>query len=167
MKEKSLLKTVQLKELDISDLMPEYKDRTFSEEELRELEEYIEKEEVYELLDLEEEELKEIEGVNLKASKEIDSSKKVEEVFSSMTNLIKVKNSRYGNSVMEPLGIFNKHVKADNDESLNGILVRIDDKLKRIKNSDLLRKNDVSDLIGYLAFLCANKGWTNFDDLID
>ena len=167
MKEKSLLKTAQLKELDISDLMPEYEDRTFSEEELKELEKYIEKEEVYELLDLDEEELKEIEGVNLKVSKENDSSKKVEEVFNSMTNLIRVKNSRYGNSVMEPLGIFNKHVKADNDESLNGILVRIDDKLKRIKNSNQLRKNDVSDLIGYLAFLCANKGWTNFDDLID
>jgi hypothetical protein len=102
-----------------------------------------------------------------KKEKKDDSFLKVEKVFKSMANLIKVKNSRYGNSVMEPLGIFNKHVKADNEEALNGILVRLDDKLKRIKNSDQLRKNDVSDLIGYLAFLCANKGWTDFADLID
>ena len=92
---------------------------------------------------------------------------KINKIYSAMSNLIKEKNKRYGNSVMEPLGIFNSHVDKKNNESLNGILIRLDDKLKRIKNSEVLRKNDVSDLMGYLAFLCADKGWTDFSDLID
>lgn len=91
----------------------------------------------------------------------------VESVFKGMAELIHEKNKRYGNSVMEPLGIFSSHVKENNTESLNGILIRLDDKLKRIRNSDVLRKNDVSDLIGYLGFLCAEHGWTDFSDLID
>ena len=91
----------------------------------------------------------------------------INKVYTSMSNLIKEKNRRYGNSVMEPLGIFNSHVSEKNDESLNGILIRLDDKLKRIKNSKTLRKNDVSDLMGYLAFLCVNKGWEDFEDLLD
>ena len=88
-------------------------------------------------------------------------------VYHSMSKLIKEKNRRYGNSVMEPLGIFNSYVSEHNDESLNGILIRLDDKLKRIKNSKELRKNDVSDLMGYLAFLCVDKGWEDFSDLLD
>ena len=91
----------------------------------------------------------------------------VRDVFEGMADLIDVKNKRYGDSVMQPLGVFSSHVHHENTESLNGVLIRLDDKLKRIKNSDELRKNDVSDLIGYLGFLCVDKGWTNFDDLID
>jgi len=128
-------------------------------------------EEVFELLEIVDErnplEINFAERVDLEAAKELSSSDTIEEIFNSMSRLVKVKNNRYGNSVMEPLGIFNKYVRSENEESLNGILVRLDDKLKRIKNSVKLRKNDVSDLIGYLAFLCASKGWTNFDDLID
>ena len=102
-----------------------------------------------------------------KLNKNGGTSSKINEVYSSMSRLVEEKNKRYGNSVMEPLGIFNSHVTEKNTESLNGILIRLDDKLKRIKNSDVLRKNDVSDLIGYLAFLCVEKNWTDFDDLID
>jgi len=91
----------------------------------------------------------------------------INNVYTSMSNLVKEKNRRYGNSVMEPLGIFNSYVSEKNNESLNGILIRLDDKLKRIKNSKKLRKNDVSDLMGYLAFLCVDKGWTDFSDLLD
>lgn len=91
----------------------------------------------------------------------------INNVYTSMSNLIKEKNRRYGNSVMEPLGIFNSYVSEHNDESLNGILIRLDDKLKRIKNSKELRKNDISDLMGYLAFLCVERGWEDFEDLLD
>ena len=98
---------------------------------------------------------------------EEEVSTEVAEVFKGMSELIREKNKRYGNSIMEPLGIFNSHVKETNTESLNGLLIRLDDKLKRIRNSDVLRKNDVSDLIGYLGFLCAEHGWTDFSDLID
>lgn len=104
---------------------------------------------------------------DLTVEPEPQTADKVRNVFSSMSDLIDEKNKRYGDSVMTPLGVFSSHVFHDNTESLNGVLIRLDDKLKRIKNSDELRKNDVSDLIGYLGFLCVEKGWENFDDLID
>ena len=51
--------------------------------------------------------------------------------------------------------------------SAEAILVRLDDKLSRIKNSPELRKNDIFDMIGYLTLLAVQKNWTNFDELID
>ena len=45
--------------------------------------------------------------------------------------------------------------------------IRLDDKVKRVKNSKELRKNDIIDLTGYLVLLCIEKDWLNFDDLID
>lgn len=71
------------------------------------------------------------------------------------------KNKRYGNSALDPIGIFNK----SNPEA--GLLIRIDDKLKRIEQNDEIRKNDVSDLIGYLMLYCVSQGWVNHQDLID
>lgn len=71
------------------------------------------------------------------------------------------KNRRYGDSALKPARKFSK---ADNVEQL---LVRIDDKLNRIGNSDELRKNDVVDVTGYLILLCVAKGWTDFDELVD
>jgi len=88
-------------------------------------------------------------------------------IYASQSHLVIEKNERYGNAALEPLGVFSKHIKMENSESLNGILVRLDDKLKRVKHGGEIRKNDVSDLMGYLALLCIEKGWTNFDDLID
>ncbi len=85
----------------------------------------------------------------------------IDKVCNSMARLLTEKNKRYGNSALEPLRVFNRA------DALDGIMVRIDDKLSRIKNSDKLRKNDVSDLIGYLVLLCIAQGWTDFDDLID
>ena len=85
----------------------------------------------------------------------------IDKVCNSMARLLTEKNKRYGNSALEPLRVFNRA------DASNGIMVRIDDKLSRIKNSDKLRKNDVSDLIGYLVLLCIAQGWTDFDDLID
>ena len=58
------------------------------------------------------------------------------------------KNEKYGNSALEPIRIFSK---ASAEEQ---ILVRIDDKLSRIKNASELEDEDViSDLIGYLVLL--------------
>ena len=94
----------------------------------------------------------------------------IDKVYKGMSDLVAEKNRRYGNSVMEPIGIFTNLVSENNSESLNGILIRLGDKLKRIKNAEKicnLRKNDVSDLIGYLSFLCVEQGWTEFEDLID
>jgi len=71
------------------------------------------------------------------------------------------KNRRYGNSALEPINVFSKL------GSKEGIKLRLDDKVKRIKNSNELRKNDVIDLTGYLILLCVHENWTNFDDLLD
>jgi hypothetical protein len=83
----------------------------------------------------------------------------VQKVLFHLEELLLEKNKNYGNSALEPLRVFSK---VENSE---GILVRIDDKLSRIKNSKELRKNDIVDLLGYLVLLCIQKGWTNFNEL--
>ena len=83
------------------------------------------------------------------------------QVLDSLFEFLSAKNKNYGNSALEPIGIFSKGGAED------GILRRMDDKLNRIKNSDVLRKNDIVDLMGYLAILCINKKWTKFNELID
>ncbi len=86
----------------------------------------------------------------------------IPKIFDSLKELVKEKNRRYGDSALTPPRVFSK---ADAEA---GILVRLDDKLGRIKNNDgILRKNDVADLIGYLALLSAARGWLDFSDLID
>jgi len=85
----------------------------------------------------------------------------VQKVLFHLEEFLIEKNKNYGNSALEPLRVFSK------SETQEGILVRIDDKLSRIKNSKELRKNDVIDLLGYLVLLCVQKGWTNFNELKD
>ena len=92
---------------------------------------------------------------------------KIEAVYSSQCELVLEKNRRYGNAALAPVDIFSKHIKNENTIALNSILIRLSDKLARIKNADELRKNDVSDLMGYLGLLCVEKEWLDFDDLID
>jgi hypothetical protein len=59
------------------------------------------------------------------------------------------KNLKYGNSALEPLGVFSKL------SAKEGLLVRIDDKLKRVKNGSLEKDDEdvINDLIGYLVLL--------------
>lgn len=82
-------------------------------------------------------------------------------VCANLCNFLFIKNERYGNSALDPVRIFSK---AASDEQLYN---RIDDKLSRIKNSTELRKNDVVDLMGYLALVCVEKEWISFSDLLD
>jgi hypothetical protein len=91
----------------------------------------------------------------------IDTQAKIEKVFSSMADLVKEKNKRYGDSALMPRRIFSK---LPEDE---GIKIRLDDKINRIINSGEVRKNDVADLMGYMCLLCISKGWLDFEDLID
>jgi len=73
----------------------------------------------------------------------------VSEVLIEIKELLIYKNKKYGNSALEPLGVFSKL------SAKEGLLVRIDDKLKRIKNGSLDRDDEdvVNDLIGYLVLL--------------
>jgi hypothetical protein len=86
----------------------------------------------------------------------------LEQTLDNIKIFLMEKNRRYGNSALEPLKIFGKGISDD-----AGILVRLDDKLSRIRNADELRKNDVADLVGYLILLCVKKEWTDFKDLLD
>lgn len=73
----------------------------------------------------------------------------VREILHEIEDLLISKNEKYGNSALEPIGVFSKL------SSKEGLLIRIDDKLKRIKNGSLERDDEdvVNDLIGYLVLL--------------
>lgn len=76
-------------------------------------------------------------------------SDQVNKVLDEIKDLLIAKNQKYGNSALEPLGVFSKL------SAQEGLLVRIDDKLKRIKNGSLEKDDEdvVNDLIGYLVLL--------------
>ena len=73
-------------------------------------------------------------------------------VLDEIRELLIAKNKKYGNSALEPLGVFSQL------SAKEGLLVRIDDKLKRIKNGSLERDDEdvINDLIGYLVLLKIN-----------
>ena len=76
-------------------------------------------------------------------------AEQVNEILHDIEELLISKNAKYGNSALEPLGVFSQLSAKD------GLLVRIDDKLKRIKNGSLDKDDEdvVNDLIGYLVLL--------------
>ncbi len=86
---------------------------------------------------------------------------KICETLESVKQVLLEKNRRYGDSASHPVRVFS------NLDAEQGLLVRLDDKLKRIMNSDELRKNDVFDVLGYLVLLCVQKGWCSFDEFVD
>ena len=66
-----------------------------------------------------------------------------------LQDLLLQKNAKYGNSALEPLNVFSK------SNAVAGIKMRIDDKLKRIKNAGLVdaTEDTLQDLAGYLILL--------------
>jgi hypothetical protein len=82
-------------------------------------------------------------------------------IYKNFAQFIIEKNRRYGDSALHPLKIFSKI------EPHNNICSRLDEKLQRISNADKLKKNDVSDVFGYIALLMAEKGWTTFEEMLD
>lgn len=92
----------------------------------------------------------------------------IRKVCEGIQSLLTEKNRRYGNSALEPLDIFERIINGnDEDIVIKSILIRWADKLKRMKNSTKLRKNDIVDTIGYCILICIRKKWKNFADLID
>ncbi len=83
-------------------------------------------------------------------------------VFDSLKTLVIEKNRRYGDAALTPKQIFSRL------DAGEGLKVRIDDKISRImNNSGEIRKNDVADLMGYLALLAVSQDWLDFSDLVD
>lgn len=87
-----------------------------------------------------------------------DTQNVFDKTLSSLADLLKYKNEKYGNSALEPLQIFGNKCKVG---------TRLDDKLARVKNSTELKKNDIADLIGYLTLICVENNWDNFEEFKD
>jgi hypothetical protein len=80
----------------------------------------------------------------------------IAEICDEIKELLLDKNRKYGDSAINPIRILSK---SSNTEQ---ILVRIDDKLNRIKNMQSDEDEDViTDLIGYLVLYKVAKKLTN------
>ena len=73
----------------------------------------------------------------------------IADVCNKIKALLLLKNKAYGDSALDPIRIFSKN------DSVEGLLVRIDDKLSRIKNVGITSATEdtLMDLIGYLVLL--------------
>jgi hypothetical protein len=93
----------------------------------------------------------------------------VERVTTSLKSLVLEKMKRYGFSAFEPLLIFSKFTPllVAQNPGMDSILMRLDEKLSRVKNSDHIRKNDIVDILGLLVLLCVQMNWIDFNDLLD
>ena len=77
-----------------------------------------------------------------------DFESKVWDVTGSVAKLLIEKNKSYGDSALNPIRCFSKL------NSLEGIKLRIDDKLSRIRNgNNSFNEDTILDLIGYLILL--------------
>lgn len=85
----------------------------------------------------------------------------IKTLFENFAEFLSEKNRRYGDSAINPAMIFSD-LPPDKQ-----ICNRLDDKLSRIKRSKELQKNDVADVLGYVALLMIQKGWIEFEDLLD
>tara|TARA_R110001632_G_C11079862_1_gene388437 strand:- start:36 stop:296 length:261 start_codon:yes stop_codon:yes gene_type:complete len=78
----------------------------------------------------------------------METNVKIHKECEKITRELIQKNKDYGDSLQNPIGIFQKN-------KMDGILGRIDDKLNRIKSVGINDKTEdsISDLIGYLIHL--------------
>ena len=79
-----------------------------------------------------------------------DTQSQISAICDDIKELLLYKNRKYGNSALKPVRIFSK------SDSVEQILVRIDDKLNRIQQGAGLLDEDedvIVDLIGYLVLL--------------
>jgi len=84
-------------------------------------------------------------------------NKKIGDVCDNLKGFLLAKNSQYGDSAFEPVGIFAKGSPAEM------IRVRIDDKLSRLSCGSEAIESDVDvivDLAGYLILLLTVEGWS-------
>lgn len=104
-----------------------------------------------------------VERINceLYKNKPTSTADKITDTYTNHMLMLLEKNRRYGDSATDPKRIFSKQDASDS------ILVRLDDKISRIANSDTIRKNDISDLIGYLMLYCVTQNWIDFKDQVD
>jgi hypothetical protein len=90
-----------------------------------------------------------------------EHQEEIKQLCVNFKNFLIEKNKRYGDAVMTPLCIFSKH------QSPESIGSKIDEKLSRIQNGDVLRKNDTVDTFGYIGLEMVRRGWLTFDEFLD
>jgi hypothetical protein len=79
---------------------------------------------------------------------EMNFKQEVHKVLGELEALLVAKNEKYGNSALEPVRIFSKASASEQ------ILVRLDDKLSRLRTQSISEDEDVlQDLLGYLILL--------------
>lgn len=83
----------------------------------------------------------------------MNTRNKIKSKCKKLEELLLNKNAKYGDSALEPLNVFSEA------NAVTGIKVRIDDKLKRIKNAGLVdaTEDTLQDLAGYLILLMIAK----------
>ena len=88
-----------------------------------------------------------------------ETQQKIHEIMEAMKDLLLYKNQKYGDSAINPKKIFYK------GDSTNSILIRLDDKIGRVKSNteDKPRVNDVCDIIGYCTLLLISMNVTAED----
>ena len=76
-------------------------------------------------------------------------SEKLDIEIKQITDLLKEKNKAYGDSALNPAGIFSKL------NATESLCARIDDKIMRIKNKGINDETEdtIDDLVGYLLLL--------------
>jgi len=84
---------------------------------------------------------------------ESDSEFQIKQVTNQLQELLIKKNRAYGNSALEPLNVFSQQ------NAVDSLCARLDDKLSRIKNKGLNDKTEdtLFDLAGYLILLIIAK----------
>ncbi len=95
------------------------------------------------------------------AKSNIGTAWKIDKIMDNLKTLLLYKNKKYGDAALNPNNIFSKL------DSLGSIKVRLDDKLSRIKNATVLKKNDLIDLLGYLVLLSIANDWLSFKEFED
>ena len=83
----------------------------------------------------------------------MNTRNRIKKKCKQLEDLLLSKNAKYGNSALDPLNVFSSA------NAVAGIKMRIDDKLKRIKNAGLVdaTEDTVQDLAGYLILLMIAK----------
>lgn len=86
-----------------------------------------------------------------------NTEKKISNKCDEIKELLLYKNKAYGSAALDPLNIFH------GGDPTAGLRIRIDDKLKRIKNVGINDETEdsVKDLIGYLILLMIARDESN------
>jgi hypothetical protein len=87
----------------------------------------------------------------IEAAADAPSGQRILSVCMGVARFLIAKNKAYGDSALDPLRIFSKASAKEQ------ILVRLDDKLSRLKRGSAAGEDVVIDLLGYLVLLLVSR----------